>query len=813
MRTVTIFPFFLVLLGVQFAACAGWVTSAYGGQDVLKTRQEAVALARTGDYPAAVRLLEQLHAEHPDDRGAANDFIVISAWNQEPEKACRLFEQQKPDTYPLYVLEAAMGSYRAIRRPERAFDLLQRIKKMDPKAKGLLLQEGLLYVDQRSFDRAGTILQAIQAANGKGQDYYILSGYIHSAEEDWMAALNDFQKLSEFFPDTLSYQKDQFVALQHLRASHATLNHPILQKNYTPQEWADLKMNLAAQRLRWSTDATLEYEETKLMAMQALGLQIEALELLSAGSDKSIWPSRVLFDLMVTFRNLRQMQNVGSLYEYLHTSKGNLPPYVRQAAAGALLADHYPDLARELYQGILEEEPKNDQAQNGLFYAYVETENFSDAYALIDRLQKEEPMFRSFRDKNYSVPNNRYLDLGVYSCLARFYGDQLEKAYRDIDQLYRHAPANGWLLEVRGQVANARNWHRQALADFQYVSMLDPNSLEAQAGEISSLIALREYQLARPLLSRLVEADPNSYYAADVQREWLFARKPSYYGDLTYITSSGPELDGDGVVGSAELISAPLNDSVYLQGSYRYAWSEIIEGEETYHRYAAGLSYQPRDWIAQAQLTANDSTLNEVGGMVQLDWTPDDFQSFSLAAERFSKDTPLRALYYSIRADSLSGSFRYRWSEQRDLSLGVQAFHFTDGNDRMAGSTVFRQRLVDIPHLDIDGRLEMYGSHNTREDAPYFNPRDDFSLLGALHFDHVYYRHYEHLLAQQIDLGYGYYDQAGYGAQWIGHVRYEQRYKLNPWLEMLAGVEFGRNVYDGEAEPYKLVRCMINGKF
>ena len=176
-------------------------------------------------------------------------------------------------------------------------------------------------------------------------------------------------------------------------------------------------------------------------------------------------------------------------------------------------------------------------------------------------------------------------------------------------------------------------------------------------------------------------------------------------------------------------------------------------------------------------------------------------------------DTPLRALYHGIRSDSISASLNYRWSEQRDLFLAVQGSSFTDNNDRVAGSAVLRQRFVDVPHIDIDGRIEAYSSANSRRDTPYFNPESDFSLLGALHLDHVYLRHNNHLLAQQIDVGYGFYDQKGYGSRWIGHIRYEQRYKFTPWVEMLAGIEFGQNVYDGQAEPYQLVRFMINGKF
>jgi biofilm PGA synthesis protein PgaA len=184
-----------------------------------------------------------------------------------------------------------------------------------------------------------------------------------------------------------------------------------------------------------------------------------------------------------------------------------------------------------------------------------------------------------------------------------------------------------------------------------------------------------------------------------------------------------------------------------------------------------------------------------------------------IGGERFAVSTPLRALHHDIRADAVSGSVTYRASERRSTHFSVQLSDFTDNNNRVEAGASFRQRLVDIPHLDIDGRIELYGSTNSRTDVPYYSPESDYSVQGALHADHVYYRHYDHLFAQQLDLGYGFYDQQGYGARWIGHIRYEHRYRFTPWLEALAGLEYGQNVYDGHAEPYHLIRFMLNGKF
>ncbi len=86
-------------------------------------------------------------------------------------------------------------------------------------------------------------------------------------------------------------------------------------------------------------------------------------------------------------------------------------------------------------------------------------------------------------------------------------------------------------------------------------------------------------------------------------------------------------------------------------------------------------------------------------------------------------------------------------------------------------------------------------------------------MKGVLHIDHIYHRHYDDSLAQMIDAGFGVYEQKGYGSDWIGHIRYEHLYSSSPWVEILAGVEFARDIYDGNPEYSRHLRLMINWKF
>jgi biofilm PGA synthesis protein PgaA len=799
------FPLCLLVAGVHVASASS--------NEVSQEREQAVIHARQGQVQEAVQTLTRLHQQWPDNAKVSNDLIVVSGWAGQLELAKTVFEEQAPAAYPVYVRYGMVNTYRNLQQPAAALALLDDLLKQEPENTGWLLRKALLLIDSGQTDQAEDILDGLVQKVGGSKDLHLATAYLHETQKEWFSALIDYQNALEFIPGDNTLLTKEILALKQLHAPALALkknqDNPQL---LNPQQFASILTERAAQLLLWSTEGSEDYKETRLFSLYALSLQLQALELLRSGSKDPGLRREILLDMVISLRNLRRHDNLLTLYNIL-LAAGPIPDYITQARADSLLATHHPDESRVIYQELTQKDPQNYEASFGLFYSFVEEEDFTNAYQTIDGLSKREPPFFSYWDSKAKQPNSRYLDLQVASIQARFYGDQLDEAWERINVLVNRAPRNNWLLEVRGQISNNRAWPRQARDDFHLAELLQPKSLDALAGKTASLIHLQEYEQARPLLRELQSSYPREHATLDVEELWYFARRPTYFGDIVFSNSSGPDLNGEGMLATAEVISSPINDFWKLHAGYRYAWSEIIEGEETIHRSNLGLAYDRANWDVLGTFTYNDSTLKEAGGKITINLQPNDFWNISLSGERFAESTPLRALYHEIRADAANAAVAYRFSEMRELSGSIQGSNFTDGNNRVEAGARFRQRLIDIPHLDIDGRLDLYGSKNSKNNAPYYNPEHDFSLEGSAHMDHVFYRHYDHLLAHQLDVGYGFYNQKRYGSDWIGHIRYEHRYRFFPWLEMLAGFEFGQNVYDGHSEPYRLARFMINGKF
>src|SRR5690606_34924044 len=138
---------------------------------------------------------------------------------------------------------------------------------------------------------------------------------------------------------------------------------------------------------------------------------------------------------------------------------------------------------------------------------------------------------------------------------------------------------------------------------------------------------------------------------------------------------------------------------------------------------------------------------------------------------------------------------------------------FSDGNNRVSALLTGRERLYTAPRARLDLELEGYASHNTKEDAPYFNPRSDFMLLPSLGLTHTLYRHYETELEQKFTVGAGIYSQKGYGSGAVGALGYGIRYRTNKTLDIGLNVTGVSRPYDGQRERELRVMLDMNLRF
>ena len=190
-----------------------------------------------------------------------------------------------------------------------------------------------------------------------------------------------------------------------------------------------------------------------------------------------------------------------------------------------------------------------------------------------------------------------------------------------------------------------------------------------------------------------------------------------------------------------------------------------------------------------------------------------DHVQLSFATERFSTETPLRALRQGITADDYSMRATYRWHESRSVSANVAYQPFSDDNRRLAGGVVYQELFANRPSVDLTAVVEAYASDNTRADAPYYNPARDLSATGGIRLDHRTWRRYDHSFTQVIGVDAGLYAQRGFRNDWIATLAYEHHWRFDPLTSFRYGVRLTRRVYDGVSEQTLAITAGLSQRF
>lgn len=788
------------------------ITPAYCIDNIDKLRVKAVIEARDGNTQLAIEHLERLYLSTPQDIPLRSDLIILYSWNEEYQKAINLYQQYQADTYPEYIHTASIANYRHLGETSKALTAIAYLLEKTPNNPSYLLKKAQLQVDNNLPDKARQTIDQLLSSGKDSADLRKVLAYLNANQNNWIGSLQDYQYILDNSPNDREGVRGTVQSLVQLGAPYAATTFTTPSKNlFDNKELANILVVKGALLLRWSSYSSKNKEESFLYASQALLLQIQALALLQKIENTASQERNIQQDMVVSLKNLESFQASTSLFEQLH-DMAKVPPYVSHAAATSYLGLKKPKQAITLLQDILQVEPDNYNAKQTLFYSYIEDEDYNAAYALVDQEIQQQPQFLQFKGSTEQYSHNRYLDVVVLSTQARLYGDQLKKAWESAESLSNEAPANDWLMQVAGEAALARGWPRKAYNKYHTASLLNPENNDTLEGMAQSLLQQNQYTYAGEILSNLKENHPieNSTLRLEKDIHWL--NRPDLWADFELSYSNGPEQSGDGVTASTELISSPINENVRLHALARYAWSEIPEGEETYSKFGAGIEYGNRATEITATMNMNKSTIDEMGGVLRGIWAPDDYWHFSLAGEYFSDATPLRALYHSIRQDRINGSIQYRWSESRVASVIVNSGWFTDDNYRFEAGASFSERIIDIPHFDVDAIVDAYGSTNSERETAYYNPEADFSLKGILRADHTLYKHYETKVGQKIETGFGSYTQRNFDTGMTGHLRYELSYSFSPRIEALIGGEAGKNRYDGENEPYYKINFLIHAK-
>ncbi len=564
--------------------------------------------------------------------------------------------------------------------------------------------------------------------------------------------------------------------------------------------------------MRWDTvNPTLEKQryEAADRAIAALDALIERWSK-EPGAEDALWRAR--FDRLIALQDHNRMAEVVAGYEAARRAGVEVPNYVLSDVASAFLTLRQPEAARDLYRRALAGDPGNIEIESGLFHALIESEEFDEAFRVIDAAAASRKPFVPVQGAEPAA-NADKATADIAAGNARYYADDLPEAERRFRAMTDIAPNDATLLTSLAQIENARGWPRRSDLTLERARAQQPEDAPVDIQQARNDLSLQEWRPFEQVVETLDQRLPEN---TDVERlviedEVHNRAELRIFSDRTWRSTIGVN-GGDSLDFGSELYSPPIFYDWRLFSGFRLAHARIPEGNITERLYDTGIEYRGRDLTADAAAYVAQYGKESLGGRVEADWSIDDYWSLGGDGEIFSSDTPIRALKHDITANSLSLNTVYRESELRSVKLSAETLLFSDGNERALVGGQWRERVFTMPHLRLDALVDTGASHNTRANEPYFNPSYDAIVTGGAELVHILYRHYELTYEEAVTLNAGPYWEAGFGTGFTWGARYEQRLRTD-LVEAALGLGFARQPYDGVYEDDVTLSFKLTWRF
>lgn len=779
--------------------------------------EHAVRIARDGRVNEGLALLQKLHQDHPNDINITRDVLVASGWAGHDQDVIKIFETLPSEGEPDFVYAAVGLSYRNLHQPNRAYDIYRLALHNSPDNTSFMAGAISSLTDAGQFDNALNTANAALERHGDRPE--ILSAAANAADtvaekdphqkQRLYQAFRLYQRALEISPGYHEALKGyihvtDLIGMPQVALDLANKNPGLLSNT----EYRRIEGDEAAAFVRWGVlepkDETSRYEETdKAIA------RLDSLISKWGKSGKEAYGDvlRARLDRIVAYRDRNRMQDVIEEYNALRAVNVLIPPYVLSAVADAYLYLRHPEKARDLALKVLDQEPNNFEARRQLFYAYVECDDFDNAYTTIDQLDRDQGIWIRLKGLATPLPNSYRAVADLDSSVARLYGGELEDAEDKISAIAFAAPNNSQNRKALGDIYDARGWPRAAAEEYAIGRALqeDGKDVSNETGLASMALELQNYQEAETRINNLSQRFPESTGVQRLERAWDVHNMAELQVKGEYASRPTTSLaGGEGYKVESTLYSAPFfyNWRIFAGQSFAHEAEPNDEGLVGYWRSIAGVEYRNGPLTIDAAPTLNQThDTSRVGAQSNANWAFNDQWSASLAGELFSHNTPLRAMNRGLHANEGNLGVIWRQNESRSISMSGAAMPFSDGNFRSLENIALQQRLFTTPHWSVDGIAEAGLSQNNKNEArPYYNPASDLLAEAGFKITEILYHRYDVLYQHSLSFTPGLYSEQHFGNSFAYGLRYEQRIQTSDTFEAGFGVGLARQAYDGVYE-------------
>jgi len=764
-------------------------------------RDRAVRLAREGRYEEALIILQRLYAASPEDLALRADFVAVLAWSGNDEEAMELGEHLPFRDVEPFVSEALARSARNIGRPEFARMLYADVLKRDPSRVESHIGYILSTLEAGDLSTAEVHLEQAFGRFPEHAEVLLAGGHVRRAAGRYIEAALLLRQAGDFGADPAEARRLEvlslveagavFLAVERMRASPGV---------FDPSDRGSVLGARASRGVQWSVaappspDPALRFDAVD----RAIARLDSALAVVDAADGFAHRQLRL--DRVVALRERVRMQEVLDEVHALEEDGVEIPPYVQRMAGDAHLHLRNPKAAEIRYRAALAGWPGHPESQLGLFYSLLEQERHIEAGEVIARLATEQPERRTAEGLREELPNPDRLTAEIALLLGHAFAGDLGGAQTAFEELAGQAPMN---LDIRQELASIylwRGWPYRALDEYARILSLDPFHVGARVGRASAQLDLGDRPAARATLDTVVVLAAGNQHVQRTVERFRIQGLWEFSAEARGGRSTGGDLGTRDDMLATRLSTPPIGDRLRLFVGSRRSSAAYPDQRGAHDRVTAGAEVSTRGLRLSVEAGADRDGGERPGGAMQIDLRPGDRWSFGLRGTSYAEEVPLQATRELIDGWSVGAGVGLRASELRWWSADASLLEMSDGNRRWSGYSAFEQEVLRRPLGRLSGLVELYGAHNSLDDAPYFNPAKTLSGSLTAQWEWVLWRSYESAFTQRVRATGGHLTQSGFDNRLLYSAEYGHEWNLSDRISLDYGLHWGRPVFDGLRE-------------
>ncbi|BET97610.1 poly-beta-1,6 N-acetyl-D-glucosamine export porin PgaA [Xenorhabdus taiwanensis] len=772
--------------------------------------------ARNGNTNPMLEYIRQEEKRHRLSSSQVSDWLQIASWAEHDDEVISLWQRYRSMAIPARGIAAVARAYRNQRQWSQAIQLWRTALALDKQNRDIKAGLIMTLADAKQDAEARRLAKDLLAHQPDAANYRLMAYVDQAAGRIW-DAMQMLSTAHKWFPHNQDVTQDYLFSLKNNRVSdpawrlgqqHAT--------QLTTAQLRRLEADATAELVRLSMIPNRSEKERFDIADWALARYEHMLNQWHSLPDAQQDYQQARIDRLGALLSRHRLQEV--IDEYLALQKQaeqkQIPEYAQKWVAAAYLNLRQPEKARNILhslnypdENILSSgkiSPPNIPLEDDivLFYANVESEHLDAAQQLATNIKQRNSYMLNVFGSPIRVPNDDWLQGQQFLAESAQLREDLAEAEKRFTHLARTAPGNQKLRIDLAAIWLDRGWPRRAESELKQIEGLDHRNLALEIQQGYTALTLQEWRQMDLLADDVITRVPEDMLAKRLNR----LRNVHHMSELQIkvnqgINSDNPESGRHSSVIDAILYSPPLEDNWRLFAGGAYNRGQFSEGRSLNRDLRGGVEWRSRDlWLESEVSSRNYRHGNKMGLRIAAWYDFNDQWRLGSSAERFSRNTPLRALGNDIHANGGQIYTRWRYSERSQWSARFAPAFFSDGNHRFEYGIDGLQRLYTASYLKLDAQLELSTTHNTRQNTPYFNPKSDFTFLPELEADHIMYRHYQTVWSQQVVAGIGQYWQQGYGSGLITIMGYGQRIKWNDVIDAGVRLTLDKRPYDGKRE-------------